>query len=234
MTNRSRNVGAWGWVLTAGLVSAALGCTDDKVTPPIGQMCIQNSECKNPLSCTFGLCHSACVESRDCPTGQTCVTDKTADDEAVNICLLPKERECVRNSDCPGKFTCANDFICRNPCEADKDCTTKTQKCVENVCAEPDDFVKDPKTGELKLKPGTPPKDAGPRDDAGRGDAGMDASTPDKDASTPPKDAGKDAGKEPNMGPAEVEGITVDRPIVRQGEINVTITVVGKELRRSC
>jgi hypothetical protein len=220
MTNRWLSLSAVGWFALTGL--AAAGCSDDKVTPPLGQMCIQNSECKNPLSCTFGLCHAACAEARDCPAGQTCVTGSDDDGEPVNVCLLPKERNCVRNSDCDDKLICGNDFQCRTPCAADKDCTTKTQKCVEEVCAEPDDFTKDPKTGEYKLKPGTPPKDAGTSTDAG-----MDASMSEKDADTTPV---KDAGKMPNTGPAPVDEIKADRPIVHQGEINITITVNGKDL----
>jgi hypothetical protein len=214
------------------LASAAAGCEDDKVVPPVGLMCIQNSECKNPLSCTFGLCHAACEEARDCPTGQTCITGEDDQGQPANVCLLPKERTCVVNSDCDGMLICGPDFQCRNMCAADKDCTTRTQKCVEEVCAEPEDFTKDPKTGEYKLKPGTPPKDAGTK-----ADAGMDAATSDKDASTTKMDAGTmktDAGTmKMDAGPTAppvVEGVQVDRAIVRQGEINILITVGGKDL----
>jgi len=49
------------------------------------------------------------------------------------------------------------------------------------------------------------------------------------------KDAGADAGAQddagPNARPADVESITVDRAIVRQGEIDITIKVIGKDLR---
>jgi hypothetical protein len=228
MTNRWTRLGLLGWMAVVGLVSAAAGCGGDKVVPPVGLMCIQNSECKNPLSCTFGLCHAACAEARDCPAGQTCVTGVDDQDQPVNVCLLPKERTCVVNSDCNDTLICGPDFQCRNMCAADKDCTTRTQRCIENVCAEPEDFTKDPVTGEYKLKPGTPPKDAGAKADAG---AGMDAATSNKDAGMTKADSGAtkvDAG--PNTGPAPVDGVEVDRAIVRQGEINILITVRGKDL----
>src|SRR5688572_30433956 len=86
------------------------GCgSSDK--PPAGKPCQLNSECNNPLACTFGKCHNQCVVSRDCPAGQRCV--KVA---AGNVCQLEEEKRCPSGTACMAPLICAIDIQCRNNC----------------------------------------------------------------------------------------------------------------------
>lgn len=70
MTTINFSLRALAPILFALLIS---GCGGDKKTPPVGTICMRNSECNNPLSCSFGRCHETCVETRDCPVGQRCL-----------------------------------------------------------------------------------------------------------------------------------------------------------------
>jgi hypothetical protein len=147
-----------------------------------------NSDCNNPLSCTYGRCHVTCDENRDCDPGQLC-----AGPPGAGVCLLPEEETCGLNSDCPDQLFCAIDLKCRTQCQNERDCTTATQRCVPSVsdanikvCAEPE---------ELEDDALTPPADAGVSPDAGASpdagvspDAGgnaMDAAAPDAGADGP-------------------------------------------------
>jgi hypothetical protein len=137
-----KSVVAWAIVLGGALVAACGGGS----SPPLGKTCLMNSECANPLSCTFGKCHAACAEARDCPTGQLCVKSPTG-----NVCQQSEESVCQYRSQCSMPLICAIDRKCRSQCLTDIDCPTKTQKCVQpdHVCAEPDEL--DP---GLKIKAG--------------------------------------------------------------------------------
>jgi hypothetical protein len=161
-------------VAATGALAAGVGCSDHKTTPP-GKACIINSDCNNPLSCSFGKCHEACRANGDCPGGGRCVwtgpasADGGASADSVRVCLL--EHECTQNSGCLDPLVCGRDLECRNECEADRDCPNETDRCViggpngEKVCAEPDRV--DPGNGELK-----PPADAGVGDGVGTGGHG--------------------------------------------------------------
>jgi hypothetical protein len=139
--------------------------------PPPGGPCLKNSDCTNPLSCSYGLCHVTCTEARDCPTGQDCIKAATG-----NVCQLPVEAKCEYLSQCMPPLVCALDRQCRSECLKDIDCPTPTQKCVlpDMVCAEPDEI--NPVTGLLKNSLGSPvpavPPDAGAGDGAS-GDGGV-------------------------------------------------------------
>jgi len=145
-------------VLAAAALAMGAGCSDHKTTPP-GKACLINSDCNNPLSCTFGKCHEPCRADGDCPNGGRCVwTGPAPEDGGVNastirVCV---EEKCAQNSICPDPLVCGRDLECRNECEADRDCPNKTYRCViggpngEKVCAEPD--AVDP-NGELKTAP---------------------------------------------------------------------------------
>ena len=67
--NAARIAGA---LAVATLLAAALGCSNRK-TPLPGKSCYLNSDCDDPLSCTFNKCHEACRENGDCPNGGLCV-----------------------------------------------------------------------------------------------------------------------------------------------------------------
>ena len=186
----------WSWCsLAVLLVVGAVGCSGGAKPLP-GSICEMNSDCNNPLSCSYGRCHVTCKEARDCAPGQLC-----AGPLGAGVCLLLDEQECSLNSDCPGELFCAIDLKCRTQCQNERDCTTRTQKCVPSlsdvnikVCAEPP---------ELEDEMLTPAPDAGAPADAGSpADAAPDA------GDAPGSDAGADAAVEsvPDAGDAGQSG----------------------------
>ena len=155
-------------VLFGGLV---LGCGGGSKPPP-GKACLMNSECENPLACTFGKCHAACGDARDCGKGELCVKST-----AGNVCQQVAEATCAYKSQCPKPLTCAIDRRCRTECLKTEDCPTRTQKCIAGgICAEPDEL--DPTGMTLKNAGATPvPEipDGGLPDTMGAGGAGGSA-----------------------------------------------------------
>jgi hypothetical protein len=145
--------------VSVGLCLAlVLGCGSSS-PPPAGKSCSLNSECNNPLSCTFGKCHVACTVTRDCSPGQRCVKA-----EGGNVCQLGEEKLCPPGGTCRTPLVCAVDSQCRNNCTTVADCTAGQVCAAGGVCAEVDETTPD---GKLK----TP--DAGASSpDAG---AGIDA-----------------------------------------------------------
>ena len=127
----------------------AVSCGGGSSTTDPGAVCLKNSDCKSPLTCSFGRCMEACAEVRDCPAGQQCVKNASG----INSCLLPDVEKCNYTSQCAAPLVCAADFACRNQCLTDVDCATSTQKCVlpDRVCAEPASI--DITTGKLKNIP---------------------------------------------------------------------------------
>src|SRR5262245_47020952 len=106
------------------LIVAVLSCSDRK-TPVPGKICYIDSDCENPLSCTYGKCHMACREDGDCKNkGEICVfsplpgTDG-GDDKALKVRI---DDTCAQMSACTPKLVCGRDLRCRNECEADIDC----------------------------------------------------------------------------------------------------------------
>jgi hypothetical protein len=198
-----------------GVVAVSCGGGDSPKTPSPGTVCLVNSECNNPLSCSFGRCHSACTETRDCPTGLRCVVfDK---DQGINICQLPDdENTCKYNTDCKSPLVCARDLKCRAQCRSDRDCT-KNQKCLspDNVCADPDEI--DPGTMALKNSidgsvPPPPPDAGGGGSDGG---AGKDAPA----GSDGPGGGGSDGGATPDAPMSSTDGRMVP-------DVDVTVEMV--------
>jgi hypothetical protein len=172
-------------------------------------MCAVNTDCNNPLSCTFGRCHETCREARDCSGGQRCVTAPGG-----AVCLT--ESTCAYRSDCPTPLVCALDRQCRSQCHADIDCATKTQKCVlpDMVCAEPAEI--DLAGGKLKSAQPTPvpefrdagaaaAADASASDGSLPGDAGSapDGAVADV-AISPPDASAPDVPRDVNLGDVPV------------------------------
>jgi hypothetical protein len=184
---RSESMIVWrnrapGFLVLAALLLGACGGSKKINT---GEICTLNSDCTSPLSCTFGKCHVTCVQTRDCPVGQSCVKTST---EAV--CQLTDEAECQSKTCAPG-LVCAVDYRCRVACQSGANCTSG-QVCVGGVCADADELsggllpVKNPNAAD----PGTV---VGP--DAGATPAGKDAAIPGTTSDTPsPAVAGGDAG----------------------------------------
>ncbi len=179
---------SFGWARVAAvavgmLVAITAGCSSDE--PKVGNLasgCHINSDCVDPLSCTFGSCHAACKETRDCATGERCVKVGTA-----GVCQRTDEATCTYTSMCSDPLKCAVDGKCRAACLGDTDCLA-SQKCASFVCADPDQL--DPITMDLEHNnpngygaggdAGEPPADASARPDAASGDtsvASPDAST---------------------------------------------------------
>lgn len=128
-------------------------CSSQKTQVP-GKPCVINSDCQDPLSCSWGTCHEACRTDGDCAGGARCVWDNAAITAAagspagdvstpVRVCLTPTDDRCTYNSACASPLVCGRDLHCRNECLQDVDCASKTDKCViggmngEKVCAEP-------------------------------------------------------------------------------------------------
>jgi len=147
--------------VAAAVWLAVMGCSNRK-TPVPGATCVLDSDCENPLSCSFEKCHEACRANGDCPGGERCVwtgpslDGGSAGTTTARICLL--DPHCALDSTCPRPLVCGRDLECRNECEADIDCPNETYRCViggpngEKVCAEPESV--DPGNGELKAPDG--------------------------------------------------------------------------------
>jgi hypothetical protein len=113
-----------------------MGCSGSKKID-VGAPCVLNSDCNNPLSCTYGKCHEGCRSTVDCQPGQECTKVSN-----FGVCLLPAETTCTAvNSTCMGSLVCAPDLHCRSTCtDANKDCMG-SQACVSGVCADLTDLL---------------------------------------------------------------------------------------------
>jgi hypothetical protein len=92
-------------LLTALL--AAPSCGNSKPATGLGAGCSIDSDCNGALICAFGLCHVACVTSKDCTSGATCLPP--------GVCELPQETTCSSSLPCVTGLTCADD-TCRAAC----------------------------------------------------------------------------------------------------------------------
>lgn len=236
-----------GALAVATLLAAALGCSNRK-TPVPGRTCYLNSDCENPLSCTFNKCHEGCRENGDCPNGGLCVYAPAApasrdaqmslpDAGLLKVCV---QESCAMNSDCPDLLVCGRDLRCRQECAANKDCPSRNQLCVigndqgQKVCAEAIDIGDN---GQLLLADGglPPGSDAGAHDvnsgaGGGAGQAGgagghvdVDANAPDAglaDASA--DDTGTGAKDASSDTPAGNDAGVQDAPAPDAGPIVVT------------
>ncbi len=111
----------------------AVACSSEAPKKSLGDGCTLNSDCSGSLVCTFGRCHTACVTTKDCPTGESCIKDSSNN----AVCQLPTETKCTKDNDCATPLVCGADGNCRGPCTKDSDCTPG-QKCSTNLtCAEP-------------------------------------------------------------------------------------------------
>ena len=131
----------WGkvWRTLAISVSASVpmvvtGCSSSS---PVATApgCSLNSDCNSPLVCVFSRCHTACVVSSDCPTGERCVSTGTAgaDAGAASVCQLPIESTCTATSSCQVPTeVCGSDLQCRMPCVTSQDCPGGAQVCLSS------------------------------------------------------------------------------------------------------
>jgi hypothetical protein len=149
--------------------------------------CVVNSDCNNPLQCSFGLCHKACKETRDCPANQHCLKLPEGP-----VCQLQADTvQCVYSSQCPSPLKCAVDSKCRVPCEASGDCLP-SQLCTQFVCADKDEV--DPDSRELPVTNKIDPWEGTQGGDAGPTDAGNGGSTHGSGGASNRPDAAPGAG----------------------------------------
>ena len=180
-------------VLGCVLLSAARCSSSSAPTRVLKSSCVVNSDCNDPLLCSFGLCHQACKESRDCPTGQHCLN---LPDGAV--CQLDEDKvDCTYSSECKAPLKCAVDSRCRVPCVGDGDCLA-SQVCTQFVCADTSEL--DSKSHALPVTNKTAPwngpeSDGGePPDAASGGASGKGGATTTMDASSGGGGAGGASG----------------------------------------
>jgi hypothetical protein len=123
---------AFSILLVSGAAALAASCGSGDKHLALGGSCTLNSECKDPLVCKFGSCHQACMQSRDCPTGERCVQV-----DSVGVCQQQTESQCTYGGTvkCKTPLICAADNICRNTCTTADNCL-KNQECVASVCLE--------------------------------------------------------------------------------------------------
>lgn len=142
-----------------GVVLSGPGCK----VPVEGEGCLLNSDCGNPLACSFRRCHQACREDRDCPLGVHC---RPSEMPGANVCLLDDERGCAGGRSCPGALQCADDEVCRTACAASNACLAD-QVCSQGFCANPTELMAD---GGLRRDGGSnaPEPDAGSTWDGGK------------------------------------------------------------------
>jgi hypothetical protein len=141
-TTRGSGSGGSGQAGTNGTGSFWGQSAGGAATTTAPMKCKLNSDCSSALVCSFGLCHSECETTRDCPSPQRCVRNAADPGISVGVCQLRSETTCVYLSDCPDPLVCAADLQCRNECAGDRDCVTG-QICASGVCAEPSEINPD-------------------------------------------------------------------------------------------
>ena len=114
-------------LFTVLLLAGAVSCGGGDKKLELGGACSLNSDCTDPLACKFGACHKACMQTRDCPTGERCVQV-----DGMGVCQSATESMCPA-AGCSAPLMCGSDNICRNSCQTAATCL-KAQDCVANTC----------------------------------------------------------------------------------------------------
>jgi hypothetical protein len=213
MTHRGFREGVRGsLILVAWLILG--GCSGSSKVPATPK-CYLASDCKNPLQCVQGYCVAACVQSRDCPSGERCIGATEG-----NTCQPLETATCQYTSQCTTPLVCAFDQKCRDQCQKDIDCPTG-QKCtsITHLCADPTiDKNYDPATNEFRGAPdagtgggsggvgGAVTGTGGAGGGSGASDAGVDAAV-----SNPGDDSGAGGG-------ASGSDASVDAPVTNPGD----------------
>src|SRR5215471_14530500 len=112
-------------VTAAGLLHGCGGTSSRQAA--LTPKCIFASDCSGSLVCVQGYCVAACVQSKDCPSGQRCtkiITDPgadgmlgTQDDVTGTTCQPPEQQTCRYTSQCAMPLICGPDFQCRDQCQ---------------------------------------------------------------------------------------------------------------------
>jgi len=99
------------------LDGAVSSCGTSSAGTVVASTCSINSDCNSPLACVFARCHSQCTQSRDCPSGERCVSSTIG-----GICQLSQESTCTAGTLCQSGQVCGSDHQCRVQCTAEGDC----------------------------------------------------------------------------------------------------------------
>jgi hypothetical protein len=193
-------------VTLAIAATAASGCNSSKTQlATLAEGCSLNSDCTSPLVCVFSLCHNQCIESRDCPSGERCVSVGMDS----NICELTSEESCTNGATCPTGLVCAADDQCRNGCSSTAACPVAGQSCVSGACYDP-----------------SPGSDAGPVFDATYVDTGSKSDGTSEAAADAPFVPNPDAGvlgfTPSNFNPAGVDAGDAGANWVGAQDANIT------------
>jgi hypothetical protein len=155
---------------------AALGFTLSGCTSPksLGDECLFNADCADPLICAARRCRAQCGSDRDCPRGEVCAG---AGQPGKKVCVQPQSAQlCAYNSDCSARSTCA-DGLCHAVCSMDGDCArpppSNTCDVAKMICAEPDRVSMSVTPGDG----GVPGDGSAPADASGDGGAADVASS---------------------------------------------------------
>ena len=243
----------WAALLPVVLLSLGLaGCggSSGGSKPNPTPRCVRASDCSGNLVCIQGFCVQACAESKDCLTGQRCIPATGG-----NSCEPPEKSACTYTSECTIPLVCGADQVCRPQCQSNVDCPHNQYcTTASKLCADPTiDKNYDPATNEFVTTvdagnrdttiPGgnhdaSAPLDTGPSlpdvalpgSETGAHDVGTDLPATEAAAAdhpAPPLDVGgPDVSLSFDAPAILVDGVVVTpSPSVRQGQLNVTITI---------
>jgi hypothetical protein len=199
-----RRAFSFGISLTAvSSLIGACGSDDEKAInlAKLSQGCSLNSQCENPLVCTFAHCHRQCDDDRDCRGEERCVKG-----ESGHVCQLAADTACTTAKDCNGTQVCGVDKECRDKCTADSDCTTSTRGA-DQVCAQSGECAStDPKKdtvdgmGNIQPDPFDDTKDSGAGGASGAGGSGGASGSSGSDGSGGSGTGGMDASPDSSVG----------------------------------
>lgn len=99
----------------AALITLSSAC--DRPVFYVGEDCILNTDCVQPLVCRLDRCRLQCVDSRDCGAGLLCLQIG----EEGGVCQLPEEATCALASECTTGLDCRFG-TCTTACVEDRDC----------------------------------------------------------------------------------------------------------------
>ncbi len=123
-------------LVEGGLVAPDSGSSADGAVAQ-GAPCSYDSDCPEPLECRDGQCAFACVTSRDCAAGQSCVGGTCVSggglpgDGGADGGALPPDygASCALNSDCSSTLICGKDARCVYACNTSFDCDVAHGAC---------------------------------------------------------------------------------------------------------
>ena len=196
---------------------AAASCSGSSQSPNLGGLCTLDSDCTNPLVCKFATCHQQCAESRDCPTGQHCVTVGN-----TGVCQTPAEATCGTAHACSAPLVCrSDDGTCRNVCTSSGTCAGTGQTCVGTYCLDSTEIAKN--DGSAGAGDGAPGSDMGSAGASG-GTSGPDA------GSEGVADGGTAVGADANPG-SDAPATGVDAPATGMDALAAGVDAPGSDTR---